>query len=91
MIAGGTLVVASHDGHLFGLDPQTGASRWESLDVGAKLNADLARSSLAGDAPNVLLAPESCASQSQSTTKLYYYGLAVSAASGTLQSTDKIC
>ena len=91
VIAGGTLVVASHDGHLYGLDPQTGASRWESLDVGAKLNADLARSSQAGDASSVLLAPESCASQTQSTSKLYYYGLAVSATAGTLQSTDKIC
>src|SRR5262249_11143699 len=92
VIAGGTLVVAGHDGHVYGLDPQTGANRWDSLDVGAKLNADLAAVQT-NDPPGqtVFLAPESCASEKQATTKTYYYGLAVSGDRPTLQSTDKIC
>jgi outer membrane protein assembly factor BamB len=65
-LARGTLVVATEDGWLVGLDPTTQTARWERK-LSTSLTADLV---VQGD--KVLIAPSGCVTPEGSEDKVYY-------------------
>lgn len=84
VITAGTLVVATQDGWVLGLDPSTREVRWETK-IASKFTASLV---VAADG-NVLLAPSGCVTPEGSENKNYYN--AVDPRTGDLKSALDIC
>lgn len=82
-LAGGTLVVATEDGWLVGIDPASQASRWERK-LETSFNADLV-----AQGGNVFIAPAGCVRREESTEKTYY--ASVNAQNGELTSVEGVC
>jgi outer membrane protein assembly factor BamB len=66
VVSGGTLVISTDGGWLFGIDTATESIAWQR-DLDTKLNADLTL-----DEDAVLLAPQGCVTPEAGGEKIYY-------------------
>jgi outer membrane protein assembly factor BamB len=83
VLAHGTLVVATSDGWIVGLDPASQSERW-TRDAGRAINADLVVYQ-----DSVLIAPDGCASLAESDNRVYY--TSVDPLTGDLRAADGVC
>ncbi|HXH23366.1 MAG TPA: PQQ-binding-like beta-propeller repeat protein [Dehalococcoidia bacterium] len=83
VLAGGSLVVATESGDLYGLEPRSGARAWGPVRLGKTLHADL----LANGA-TVYVAPTGCVGD-ETGGKFYYYR--VNTSTRERQSTASVC
>jgi outer membrane protein assembly factor BamB len=83
VLSGGSLVVATESGDVFGLDPRTGSQAWGPVRLGKTLHADLV-----ADGATVFVAPTGCISD-ETGSRFYYYRLNTSTRER--QSTASVC
>jgi outer membrane protein assembly factor BamB len=82
-ISGGTLVISTADGWLFGIDTSSHEIVWQR-DVGTALDADITV-----DGGSVYIAPKGCATPESGGDKLYY--TQVNPSNGDLTSATGVC
>jgi outer membrane protein assembly factor BamB len=85
VLAQGTLVVATQDGWLVGIDPSTHEKKWET-NVPTDFTANLVA---VDNGSTVLIAPRGCVTPEGLDHKVYYY--AVNPANGELKEAQNIC
>ena len=82
-LAGGTLIVSTDDGWLFGIDTNSHEIVW-SRDVGSALNADITV-----DGASVYIAPKGCVTPEGGGDKVYY--TQVNPSNGELTAATGVC